>query len=329
MSLIAIRFSRPLWERLLWFNCLFLAREEALILAPTLILLAIVMDEDDSLHRKTMWGFSIAWLIWGMLTLAFFKWTGYPRASFPPPSGLFPILILVGILLLALAVGCARKLREKSSWRRPLQMAAYATIFISLGMEVFNDEQQVLSSFTNWMAQTLFSPRYALHWVALLGLLLVWRKRSSEAVSKPQRLVFGLVAVIFLTLGIFAQSGVVRMSDRYLRELEPARSVFALRASTDKYQSHILVDYATHQAFADYQNVYVYNRLPWTMTPGAGRYYPANNQVVQTLVDEKIEFIVASKESAATVEDFLIRSRQQGVRLFENEKFFGVRIVRK
>ncbi|MDX6611661.1 MAG: hypothetical protein QOD75_847 [Blastocatellia bacterium] len=328
MTLIAMKLSRPWWERLLWFNCMFLAREEALILAPTFILLAIVWDDDDALHRRTVVSFTIAWIVWGLLTLGFFKWTAYPTAPFHEHPDLFRILLLCGIGLVALALAFSKKVRRQSLWRRPLQIAAYSTVLVPLGFQIFDEDRNAFTFSAEWLAQTIFSPRYALHAVALLGLLLVWRKNVVEG-SKAPRVVLVSVAVCLLALGVVSPWGSARMGAGYLRQIGPARDIFALRESTDKYETSILTDYATHQAFADYQNVYVYNRLPWDTTPGEGRYYPANSQIVQALVNERIEYVVVSKESAADVEAYHVENRQETVSLFENEKFFGVRISRK
>jgi hypothetical protein len=329
MSLIAVRFQRPLWERLLCFNCMFLAREEALLLAIPLILLQLTIDDEPGLRKRSVLALSLSWLAWVSLTLGFFKWTGYHSSLFEQPWNLLQILVLCGVGLLVLGVLSLRKLRPPAFSRRRLQIAAYSSVFIPLAFHFFSSE--VPDSFSptlSWLIQTLCTPRYSLYFVATLGLLLFWREGRAPVPSKWQLGLAASVLLTFLGVGMFALAGIVRTGIYYQRQIAPAREVFALRNSTDKYLSCILVDYQTHQAFADYQNVFVYNRLPWEMAPGEGRYYPANSQIVQTLIKDRIEYVVLSKESAEDVNGFLINP-QNTVPLFETERFVALKLIRQ
>jgi hypothetical protein len=321
MALIAVRFRRPLWERLLWFNCMFLAREEALLLAIPLILLELTNDDELGLRKRSVLALSLNWLAWVLLTLGFFTWTGYHNSLFEQRWSLWQILVLCGMGGIVVGVLLLRKLRPNVFPRHSLQVAAYSSVFIPLGFQFLtSDVSDSFSPTLSWLIQTLCNPRYSLYFVAALGLLLFWRDRHTEVPSKGKLMLAGSLLLIFVSVGVFAFAGVVRTGTYYQRQTAPARQVLALRDSTDKYQTCILVDYRTHQAFADYQNVFVYNRLPWEIAPGEGRYYPANYQIVQKLVNERIEYVVMSKESAEDVNGFLMNP-QNTVRLFENERF--------
>jgi hypothetical protein len=307
---------------------MFLAREEALLLAVPLILLELTIDDEPDLRKQSVLALSISWLAWVSLTLGFFKWTGYHNSLLEQRWSLWQILVLCGMALLVLGVLSLRKFRPHTFSRRQLQIAAYSSVFIPLGFQFLTSE--VPDSFSrtlSWLMQTFCTPRYSLYFVAVLGLLLCWREGRARARSKWQLGLAASLLLTFLSVGMFALAGIVRTGIYYRRQISPAREVFALRDSTDKYQTCILVDYQTHQAFADYQNVFVYNRLPWEMAPGEGRYYPANSQIVQTLINDRIEYIVVSKESAEDVNGFLINS-QKTIPLFQNDKFMALRVLR-
>jgi hypothetical protein len=99
-----------------------------------------------------------------------------------------------------------------------------------------------------------------------------------------------------------------------------------LRKSTEKHKTRILADYATLQAFADYQYVYAYPRLPWRVVPGEGRHYPANKLALQALLNDQIDYIVVSKTSMDAVDDLVQQGGLRTVTVFDNSKFVALRL---
>lgn len=345
LSLLSITFSRPLWEIFLWFNAMFLAREEALILGMVILCYAFIRFKEHPLRRKITTFLFLSLSIWALVTFSFFVWCGYPteihQLILEPfylirifyiykPIVLF-IATLCGITILSITVFCWRYLRKKPYYQRILEIVSISVVFLPLGYQFVRSElPNILSPSLGWMARVVLSPKYYLYFLAILGLGVISLPyvRGNNC-SRARLILLALLSTLFLSLNIIAPQGMPKLYAKYFDDLKSASDVLALRKLTDKYQSWILVDYSTHQAFYDYQHVYAYNRLPWQVVPGESRYYPANRPIVQRIVNEHIEYAVVSKDSYGIINDFLSDGGLSGVKLFENDRFVGIRIIRK
>jgi hypothetical protein len=80
-----------------------------------------------------------------------------------------------------------------------------------------------------------------------------------------------------------------------------AAIIFELRRSLDPASSAVLADYATHQAFFDFESVYALERLPWYLAPDGPRTFPENAETLRWLLREKIEYIAVGTENLGRV----------------------------
>lgn len=344
LSILSVAFYRPLWEILLWFNAMFLAREEALLFGIVILIYTFVKIKEHSLRRKALMFLSLSLTIWGLATLSFFIWTGYSTTVFEEIanainqiSELFvssPWILIPAILgvfgLVAFAVFYWRRLRAKAYYQRILEIMAYSTIFLPLGLEfIRNALPGNLPPTIRWMARLTLDPQRYLDFVALLGLIIIvlFPLLNRNEKSKALPIVTAFFCMLFVSINIIAPSGVLKSYMANQNQISSANDVWGIRKVTDKYKSWILVDYSTHQAFYDYQHVYAYNRLPWDVTPGVARYYPANRQIVQSIVNKDIEYVVVSKDSYSLVSEFLSQGGLVGVKLFENDEFVAIYII--
>ena len=71
--------------------------------------------------------------------------------------------------------------------------------------------------------------------------------------------------------------------------------------SHDRYQTDVLVDYDTYQAFYNFDKVIVYNRLPVWDTLPEKRYYPQNKNAVAKQIKQHIEYAVIARSSLENV----------------------------
>ena len=113
----------------------------------------------------------------------------------------------------------------------------------------------------------------------------------------------------------------------YARRAGPAGSVFELRQSTDRYHTWVLTDPATLQAFYDYEHAYVYDRLPAQIAAGDVQFYPGDHNILQELVDTRIDIIVVSVDSEGIFSDLLDDRGLTSVKLFDNGVYEAWRIV--
>ena len=80
-------------------------------------------------------------------------------------------------------------------------------------------------------------------------------------------------------------------------------------------------EFTTYQAFYDYENVSVVERLPWYVAGGADRFYPdaVNVEVVKNLLQDEIEYIAFAQKTAIDIEPLIPSTTPRA--LSENRKF--------
>jgi hypothetical protein len=90
----------------------------------------------------------------------------------------------------------------------------------------------------------------------------------------------------------------------------PARLVWDFTATHDRYDTKVLLDYDTYQAFYNFDQVIVYNRLPlWDALP-ENRYYPQNKNSLVKQIHLGMDYAVVNRES---LEDILDLSGLAGI----------------
>jgi len=103
MAVLSIQYRRPLAERLLWFNLMFLAREEALVLGIFVWAFALRMERDGDRGRVNL-GYGITWAAWAAATAAFYWWMRLDFAFENSPLTLAARLSVADLAVLAAVV---------------------------------------------------------------------------------------------------------------------------------------------------------------------------------------------------------------------------------
>lgn len=337
LSFLSIAFSRSWREIALWFNVLFLAREESLILGLVLLFYAVAKWRGEKPRHVKILLFS--WLFWLGAIVIFVYWCGYPTKIFLAFSkfrihneiiffAFFLVLCTIGMILAAMP-RFRRMFDKLGSHQHALETAPFVVLFIPLTYifcrhEVYN----IMSPSLDWLEKMFCSPRYFLYFVILLCFgIIVLQHNGRKIYKKVGSAVFFIICLFFFMINTVSPHGIFRSYSQYKNELEAADKVWAIRNLTNKYETQILVDQDVYQVFCDYRYVYVYNRLPWHVIPGPGRFYPANSAVVQRLVDEHIEYVVASMSSYNIIDRFLAHNQLAGASLFTDSHYFGLRIT--
>ena len=336
LSFLSIAFRRPSWEIVLWFNTLFLAREEAIILGVVLLIHAFVKFKDG--RQRLIATLFVSWLLWLITILLFVYWCGYSIKVFDPTGKFYSfktVLLFVGtglVCVIGIVATLGRGwLREKLSSQKVLEIVSISVIFLPfLYMFCKKEVYGIMSPSLDWLESVLFSPRYFLYFVALLCLgVILLQNVEEKKYEKVGSAIFVVVGLLSFSMNIASSHGIYQSYAQYEKEIESVKKVWEIRELTDKYTSGILVDEYVYQAFYDYQYVYVYNNLPWHVIPGVGRFYPANNGIVQRLVDERMEYIVANTSNYDIINGFLAQKKRiVGVDLFKDKNFFALQIKR-
>jgi hypothetical protein len=344
LLILSLTFSRPLWERLLWLNFLFLAREEAIILGACSIAYAFFSIADPSLRKKTVLFMTAVWLFWTSLTGVYFSWTGYPTPYLNSPAGLYQraidwllkgplnlaIAIILGVALLVVFLLSVKTLSRRNAYHPIIILAVYSTILAILLYQWFTTNIAGSSvTLSGLVDDLLFSERYMLHFGALLVLILLcwlfFRRVNSWSVI----VAMGLLEVCFVVASLVARSrGFPIILSTAIAGERTAGDVLALRQSTNRYETWILTDFATHQAFYDYEHVYIYNRLPAQIVTHNTQFYSADGDIVQELAEKYTEYIVISKGSESTINAILTKGNLTTTKLFDDGQYEALRINR-
>ncbi|MBU8922072.1 MAG: DUF2079 domain-containing protein [Bacteroidales bacterium] len=307
LSMLSVYLRRPLWEKLVFFNLMFIAREEGLVFGLIVILFAIAGCKDRQSRRSHATGLISSWFIWLVLSLMYFIWTGYSFNAVLNLRVTLFVLAVAAFSLLALLLLWRKAIEEKVS-RGFLQLITYVLVFAPLGFQYFKPN---LHRFTGnpldgikYATLSLVTyPKYNLYFIcALLLTFLVWELMRKRRIKQ---IIIG--CLVIATIMFVSVNAIFLRRDITIEKYTASEVIHDLRESTDKYSTFILTDYATHQAFYDYENVYVYNRLPWYLVAGQERYYPdpENISALKKLLKSDIEYIVVSRESTEEIERLL------------------------
>ena len=330
LAVLAVHYHRPLWEKLLSFSLLFLVREEALLFGLIILLYNALRTPAGRERTQSTAGFGLIWFGFVWLTGAYFLWTGYETDPAYQPLQLF---LAQRRLIRGLAIGGGGAAvlsfawawfhaRQRPRLREILQILAYSAVFIPLLV-------QLTTMFPDWLladspsnreifTRFVYSPNTTMLFIAVLLLLVLVRNGlKSQAGLTALQTVFLLIGLGLFTLQLTHLSKTIA---DYKNRVNLAEIVFQLRAETNPSTSRILTDYSTYQAFFDYENVFLYQRLPWQLA-GEDRYYPDNLPYLQQILMDGIDTIVISPESRQNIQDILAASNLPSHSVVENDHY--------
>lgn len=338
MTILSIRFSRPPWEQIFWFNALFLAREEAVILGAIILLFCAVSKQSYSMQPITFIALCISYFSWTIATAAFLRWTEYPVIIENIPTLILkiykrlashdPLILLILILScgsVAFAIWILRMyFKRQPRFQATLEILSLGSVFFPLSIPLLQKYEPIsLGAF-------FYEPRYFLHYIAIITLSIAtlrhFRLQISEKIWSALIITCGAIIVL---VHIVTPGGFLRTYTPINNYIQYTDKVWSFKMKLDPYNSKVLADYATHQAFYDFENIYAYNRLPWHIVNGKKRHYPANQNIVRSLIEDQIEFIIISRVSLNDINSILENSSVTSKMVFENQQFIGLEIIRK
>jgi hypothetical protein len=314
LVVLAVYYRRPFREKLILFLFLLFLREESILLGGIVLVLNFIRMPATSDRWKQTFLFLFLTLANFAAFLAFMKWGGYNEfGPFNPNNFLTDLslsgllaLSTVGILLLLLVVLVARR---RPAYLPPLLFfLAYSAAILMTGLSAYRDitlwylTQIAISPVTAWdvflKIITGAQNSLALYILILAPILLLdsarGRWRSLLAGS------LGALCILFAALSVYT---LVPEISAWKQSLAPARLVWNFKAEQDPYQTNLLLDYNTYQAFYDFDKIIVYNRLPLWMVEPYQRYYPNNKRVLASLIRDRMQYAVISQESLANVRE--------------------------
>jgi hypothetical protein len=320
LLLIAVLYRRPLWEKALALVFLFAVREEAILLAPFLILIDWLSSSKGKARRKSLIVLSVIWVVGTITALWFFEWGGFAQSGkiaqmLAGNLGWAATVLMVGLGFLGWMVWIyhARGSDPVLRWR--LKLIAWLPVFGLVGggglLAYFNAyDAPTLAGLIKYLnAEFLYTARLSVLFAGLWGGLgLVWEGLQPKGRKYANYVFLGLV--LLSAVGTVVISPRVKASfgkniDRVLVP-EHAAEVWDLRAQTDLYSTEVLWDYNTMTAFCDYEHSYGLERSPYFLVGDTDELnYPENVDTLKFLLAERVEVIVIHRVNQEIVEGLL------------------------
>jgi hypothetical protein len=327
LAILAAHYRRPVWERVMFFCLLCLTREEVLLLGALIIVYNLLRSKNPSNRLRSTSILATVWFISLSLIYAYLHWTKYqidPNTSpFAPIASNPALFFSCGLLFVILIVSASRfwnKIEQRITHPGRIQILSYSLIFIFLSWPLFEPLSRPGSTTIQKLAWVYMNiSMQSLYFSALLLLLvLAYTYIHKPAQRRNYLLALTALAIFSIAFSLKTLPGFIQA---YRQEAESARLVFNFRDSLDRHTAYVLCDYATYQAFYDFERVAAFNRLPWYLVKGNTRYYPKNIPALTRLLEDKVQYVVISKQSLADIQELLAQSAEKPINVSENEQY--------
>lgn len=314
LIIFSIQLEKPFWEKFLFFGFLLFIREEGIILGLFIILLNFIKMKDRRERWLQTFVFVAADIFAFGLFLAFMNWGEYFRVDFVyDPIRLLNSfltqnlsLVLCGFALIVAAIIVVWK-KHKSQFNNLLLLLVY---FIPVAITLI----QVIRDASNWYnyateagifnywdfyLQVISASGSSLFFYMILVFLVILFEYLHKKYSSILQVILFILYLVFLATTFVSTP---KKISEMVSKIPNAKLVWEFKTNHDRYKTNVLLDYATYQAFYDFNKVIVYNRLPSTMVLPDDRFMPKSIPFLIPLLQERMEYAVISRESKPTVE---------------------------
>ncbi len=245
--------------------------------------------------------------------LAFMRWGGYTRVdnNFNPLTYLqlilsqYLVFILVFAVLLGLWLWFSRK-KNRKQFRNIIYLLCYSVAIGMAGFQWLRDtfgwfdvqSQEAVTSSYELLIMAVADYSTALVFYFLILLVVILWEFTRDASRRLLITVYSLLIVFSMVITLNHYPAKVM---GWRENVISARLVWDFTAAHDRYDTRVMLDYDTYQAFYNYDKVIVYNRLPvWDAHP-ENRFYPKNKDSLVKQIQSGIEYAVISRESLADI----------------------------
>jgi hypothetical protein len=322
LAVMAVHFNRPFAEKLVFFLMLMGIREEAILLGMVLIGLNYIRMVDRRERTRQTVIFLIIDITALLAFVAFMRWGGYTRVDelFNPVSylrsllsnNLIFFLISIGLLLFMLWFSWKR---YRGQLRNILYLLCYSVAIGLAGFQWLRDTfgwfdiQSPASALSGYDILILATADYStalVFYFLILLVVILWDFTH----GRSHKLLIAVYSFLIVFSTIITLTHYPARLREWRENVPLARLVWDFAANHDRYDTKVLLDYYTYQAFYNYDKVIVYNRLPvWDALP-ENRFYPQNQSALVKQIQTGMEYAVISRES---FEDIMALSSMAGI----------------
>lgn len=363
LLILSIYYQRPKWEQIAAFIFFLSLREESVIFSIPIILFSFLEHKKNGTNKSIPFTFFGLWLLYLIGIILFYTNAGY---IYDPAWDSFfsirtnpPLLIALGIIglgilgIAAFIYSTLNKPSDKNSllnkWAGALKQDEHELFYKALQLITYGGLLlPILAQFYIWLKENFiqsgivsrrimltqaikalfYSEHLGILFVSLLiFVFLIWQYFP----VRKLRLIITSALVILLATSLYLSAINVWPSlynQALLDKAEAAGIIFDLRNKTLASEDSILTDFTTYHAFFEYENVYVYERLPWYVVSGDTRYFDENIEYLDEIMIKEIEFIAVSINKQGTIEALLNRTNLDTIIYAENDLFIIYKIIK-
>ena len=261
------------------------------------------------------------------------RWGGYTRVDdlFTPLSYLqfliskYLVFILISATLLLFLLWYIRKKNQKR-FQYILYLLCYSVAIGLAGFQWLRDTfgwfdiQSPAASVSGYelliMAITDYSTALVFYFLILL-IVILWDLTRG---TSRKLLLAGYSILILFSIVITLNHYPPKLIE-WRENVPPAQLVRDFTATHDRYTTRVLLDYDTYQAFYNFDQVLVYNRLPvWDALP-ENRYYPQNTSALVAKIQSGMDYAVISRESLKDITYLSQLSSVPASEIASNERY--------
>ncbi len=330
---LAVIWERPLWERVLLLNLFLAVREEALILALPLIAFEFWRAYRSGSSYRTPGTLLAFWGAW-LCAEAFYFWSWWRLYYTGGGSYLLPaetvasgvahlhVVIVVGLVAL-LFTTLFIFLRRSEWWDSYAEDFVFAVLLSGI----------VLFSWIGVPAKLIPIPVFSqLFFFASAFVVLVFCKVARSRVLRQPRPteegMIGRIAMVAFALSIPASFAFVFWGSNSLPmrfasfEQKIPETQLVLRAHEKLSPlTPVLVDFDTYDAFYDFDNAYLYDRLPAYAASVPMRSYPQNKAPLIALLNTQVRYVVIAKKDENIINALAAQAGKHLVPIDENGQY--------
>lgn len=338
LAVLTIYFDRPFFEKLVFLGLLIGIREEGTLLGMIVIALNFLRMRGKPGRWKQTLIFLFLDIAALILFLVFMSWGGYNRIDnqFDPRllistllSTYLPLLLGIASLVLLLCALVWYKKREYFS--DCLSLIVYAVGMVLAGVQILRDLTTVDNVTAAWFSRSgwdiyleFVTPASGalVFYLGILILALLWY--YSAGIFR-----ISLTALLTLLCALFVVTNLIVIPSQlkeWQQKVPAARLVWSFVQNHDRYQTDVMVDYDTYQAFYNFDKVIVYNRLPVWDTLPEKRFYPQNKEALVKQIQQHVEYAVIARSSLENVVELVRLAGFPVVELASNESYVVLKL---
>ena len=324
--------NRNFSEILVFFNILFLIREEAILFSFISILLFMSKSKIYLRKPKVVIFFS-NWIFWLIIYYFYYYWTDYNIApgilstifsiNINPVLNFF-LLILIAVSVFLLIVFLIYKLTgiNISKNTNILYLISFIPpLYYILGAEISNILFSPIQRLKIIFFQFIFDPRYHLLFVlAIMYLLLIFNKSNKRFLRILILYTFGLLIVLCLTINCITYKSTLNYMNERARYSLP---IFTFKNSINNTDSSVFVDKTTGLAFFGFQDLFFLHNY---YLNGSINENQINAEALENIISNEIQYIVVTKKNFSKLKPIIDKLDRTVKYILENNLYVVLNI---